>query len=60
MEFSIGDLVKISSRNNAIGYILKQVNTAYRVIYFGKTIYGSKFAITDDFDSCDLKLANNV
>ena len=60
MEFNIGDLVKISSRNNAVGYILRQVNAVYRVIYFGKTIYGSKFAIIDDFDLCDLKLVNNV
>ena len=59
MEFNIGDLVKISSRNNAIGYILKQVNTVYRVIYFGKTIYGSKYAVTDNFDAIDLILVDN-
>lgn len=59
MVFSVGDLVKVRSRHDAIGSVICVNDKICCVVYFGKTIYGSQYAVTDDFDTTDLELVDN-
>ena len=59
MVFSVGDLVKVQSRHDAVGIVICVNDKTCRVVYFGKTIYGSQYAVTDNFDTIDLILVDS-